>query len=313
MDILSMTPQRPVVVVGAAFCDVMLGLDRLPESGGDVTAEELDTQIGGCAFNVARALQRLRFEPINGIPVGNGVRGQVVEAAMIQENLQIRLRHPTHDNGWCLAMVEPGNERTFVTIEGCEQHWSEALLAQIPVADHAIIYISGYELIGVGSEPLRRWLLNQESDKTLFVDFGPRISDMAPDFIEALLRKQPILTLNRDELATISRSRVDNNSLQTATTLADTYNLQLICRFDRQGATLCQPGILPVHVPAFKVDVVDTIAAGDSHSAGVIAGISAGFDMIQAVELGNRVAAIVVSRSGSSGAPTLEELNGLLV
>lgn len=53
-DLLS--PQRPIVVIGAAFGDIILHLDALPQSGSDVSARDGGRQIGGCAFNVARAL-----------------------------------------------------------------------------------------------------------------------------------------------------------------------------------------------------------------------------------------------------------------
>lgn len=152
-DLLS--PQRPIVVIGAAFGDIILHLDALPQSGSDVSARDGGRQIGGCAFNVARALSRLELFPINAIPVGNGDWGQAVAQKMALENLPVLLRHPTHDNGWCLALVEASKERTFITIEGCEQHWTDELLAQIPLPKEAIIYVSGYEL---ASEALRQWI-----------------------------------------------------------------------------------------------------------------------------------------------------------
>jgi sugar/nucleoside kinase (ribokinase family) len=176
------------VVIGAAFGDIILHLDALPQSGSDVSARDGGRQIGGCAFNVARALSRLELFPINAIPVGNGDWGQAVAQKMALENLPVLLRHPTHDNGWCLALVEASKERTFITIEGCEQHWTDELLAQIPLPKEAIIYVSGYEL---ASEALRQWILAQTEDKTLFVDFGPRLCDLDIHFIQALLRKRP--------------------------------------------------------------------------------------------------------------------------
>lgn len=197
-----LSPRRPIVVIGAAFGDIILHLDALPQSGSDVPARDGGRQIGGCAFNVARALSRLELFPVNAIPVGNGDWGQAVAQKMALENLPVLLRHPTHDNGWCLALVEADKERTFITIEGCEQHWTDELLAQIPLPNDAIIYVSGYEL---ASEALRQWLLAQAEDKTLFVDFGPRLGDLDIRFIQALLRKRPVLTLNRDELRCYAR------------------------------------------------------------------------------------------------------------
>lgn len=274
IDYQKLSFHRPVVVVGAAFGDIMLSLESLPRSGEDVVAQETGRQIGGCAFNVARALSRLGCCPINGIPVGNGNWGQAVKAAMLKENIPVALYHPSHDNGWCMAIVEASRERTFITVDGCEQHWSEKLLAQIPTPDNAIVYVSGYELVSAESEPLRQWLLALGEDKSLFVDFGPRLRDIAPHFVDQLLTKRPTLTLNRDELALLNRADTEAQ-IEHAIAFAEKHQLSLICRFDKDGATVCQPQSVPAVIPAFKVNVADTIAAGDSHCAGVIAGLAA--------------------------------------
>lgn len=304
-DLLS--PRRPIVVIGAAFGDMILHLDALPHSGSDVSARDGGRQIGGCAFNVARALSRLELPLINAIPVGNGEWGQAVAQKMALENLPVLLRHPTHDNGWCLALVEANKERTFITIEGCEQHWNNELLAQIPQPKDAIIYVSGYEL---ASEALRQWILDLTEDKTLFVDFGPRLNDLDIHFIQALLGKAPVLTLNRDELSVLCTRLYDLDSatLDAASRLASGWHLRAICRFDKDGAWVVEPDAQPQHIPACRVKVYDTIAAGDSHCAGTIAGLACGMDLRQAALLGNEVAAIVVTRPSADGAPGREEL-----
>lgn len=63
---------KPILVVGGAVGDVVLTLPKLPASGEDIEAQPQERQIGGCAFNVARALRRLGVPVINGMPVGNG-------------------------------------------------------------------------------------------------------------------------------------------------------------------------------------------------------------------------------------------------
>ncbi|MGR5063185.1 PfkB family carbohydrate kinase [Photobacterium sp. DNB22_13_2] len=309
IDISALSQQRPIIVLGAAFGDVMLGLDNLPTSGGDVVAQEQDRQIGGCAFNVARALSRLSLSPVNAIPVGNGAWGQAVEKEMDKEALPVLLRHPSHDNGWCIAMVEPSKERTFITVDGCEQYWNKELLEQIPTPENAIVYVSGYELVSPQSEPLRQWLLRLGDDKTLFVDFGPRLSDIDPAFIKQLLAKQATLTLNREELNLLNGSQSSlEEAVSTAQSFAQQRQLAMICRFDKDGAYVCEPGKTAAYISACQVTVADTIAAGDSHCAGVIAGLACGLTLGTATELGNMVAAVVVSKAGSNGAPTRQEL-----
>lgn len=46
---------RHVLVIGGACGDMLLGVPRMPLRGEDVEAKDNGLQIGGCAFNVARA------------------------------------------------------------------------------------------------------------------------------------------------------------------------------------------------------------------------------------------------------------------
>lgn len=299
---------RPVVIIGAAFGDVVLHLDRLPRSGEDISARETARQVGGCAFNVARALARLEINPIAAIPVGNGEWGAAVEREMREEGIAIRLRNTDYDNGWCLAMVEANKERTFITLEGCEQHWSAASLNTLPLADNPLIYVTGYELM---SPPLYQWVTELACQHSLFIDFGPRVSDMTRQQVETLLAKHPLLTLNRDELAGLSQllELTSASPLEAAAELSERYRLRLICRLDAQGARVFEPGQEVQEVAAYNVKVEDAIAAGDSHCAGVIAGLASHMSLGEATLLGNQVAAIVVSRPGANGAPRREELD----
>ena len=75
----------PVLVIGGAVGDLVMTLPRLPTRGEDIEALPQARQIGGCAFNVARALTRLEAPVINGMPVGNGEWGAAIEAAMAAE------------------------------------------------------------------------------------------------------------------------------------------------------------------------------------------------------------------------------------
>lgn len=301
------TPARPTIIIGAAFGDVILHIDSLPCSGDDIPARDGGRQIGGCAFNIARALARLGLNPVAAIPVGNGAWGASVEREMHHEGLTVLLRHPSYDNGWCLAMVEASRERTFITIAGCEQYWTWEMLAKIPRQNNPLVYVSGYEL---ASDILYQWIMKLRPPHTLFIDFGPRLVDMSRQQILALLQKSPLLTLNRDELILLCRLLGVNTRypLEAANRLSQAYRLHMICRLDADGACVFEPGKQKVVVPARRVKVHDTIGAGDSHCAGVIAGLAYGMALPEATKLGNEVAAIVVSRPGASGSPCRDEL-----
>ena len=305
-ELSKLKPQMPVIVIGAACGDIILNMQQLPQSGGDEAAEETARQIGGCAFNVARALKRLGAEVINGIPVGNGSWGKAVEKAMEAEQLPVLLRHPDHDNGWCIAMVEPSKERTFITVEGCNQYFDERLLQQLPEPESSWVYVSGYELACEHCEPLRQWLLNLPEQYQLFVDPGPRIADIDDSFFRALLRRKPVLSVNRDELAVLVKN--PHSIIEPAQSFVEENDIQLIARLDSEGARVFTPGSAPVQVEPEAVKVCDTVGAGDAHCGGTLMGLACGLPLAEATVLGNRVAAIVVSRPGADDPPFPEEL-----
>ena len=65
----------------------------------------------------------------------------------------------------------------------------------------------------------------------------------------------------------------------------------------------------PVHIPAKKVEVVDTTAAGDSFTAALAAMLLEGKTLKEAAEFANQVSAIVVTREGAQDSiPTLQEV-----
>lgn len=291
---------RPVLVIGGAVGDIVLTLPNLPASGEDIEAQPQDRQIGGCAFNVARALRRLDVPVINGIPVGNGEWGSAIEAAMQQLDLPVLLRHGQKDNGWCLALVEPSGERTFITVTGCEAQWNKAQLATLPLTPETIVYANGYEMVGDPGEALRDWLTRLPFDQWRLIDPGPRISQLGEEFFAMLSDSNTLLTLNRDEVTLLCG---EGDPVSAAQHYAAAHNITLICRLDRDGAWICDGRNTPQHVPVYPVEVIDTIGAGDAHSAGLLAGLSAGWPLPQAVDLANRVAACVVASVGAAGSP----------
>ncbi|MBD2812488.1 ribokinase [Xenorhabdus sp. Vera] len=299
-------PLLPVVVVGSATGDIVLKLPELSHDGEYWEAEEVDRQVGGCALNVARALRRLQTPVINGIFVGNGAWGKNVATEMENLGLRVTLRHPTKDNSWCFAMMKPDGKRIYVSVPGCDDAWNTEILATIPLPEQGFIYTSGYELANPTAGDLREWLLASPASLTLVLDFGPRLVDIDLEFIQALPVDRTMLSLNKDEIALLCG---DGDPMIQANRYADEHGFTIIARVGAEGAWICQPNHQPEHVPAYKVRFEDGIGAGDAHCGGMLAGLSQGMSLRDAVDLGNRVAAIVVSLPGANGAPTKGNLN----
>ena len=66
-------------------------------------------------------------------------------------------------------------------------------------------------------------------------------------------------------------------------------------------------------VPAFKVDAVDTTGAGDAFNGGLLAALSKGKDIWEAVRFANGLAALSVQKLGTTPSmPKLEEIEAFL-
>ena len=79
------------------------------------------------------------------------------------------------------------------------------------------------------------------------------------------------------------------------------------------GAYVAARGAEVVHVPGFKVKVVDTTAAGDTFNAGFAAGLALGLPPLDAVKVGHAAAALSVTAFGAQGGmPRMEQLLPLL-
>ncbi|EAS43773.1 kinase [Photobacterium profundum] len=300
--------QRQLCVVGAAVVDIVVDTPKLPERGGDTEVTEKGIHVGGCALNIAITLKRLGIDSLNALPLGKGNWATLIESAMAEKGVNSVLRNDNGDNGWCMALVEPDGERTFVSVSGVENQWTRSLFASLTLADDALVYVSGYQLASESGEVLISWLESLPTTVDIFVDFGPRIVEIPPKLFSRLLALKPIVSLNRQEAEVLGMTSAD----MFTTSWFDKYQCPLILRIDSDGALFTDSHMTGCVSP-FKANVVDTIGAGDSHAGGVLAGLVSGWELPDAVLLGNAVASFVVSHRGGDCAPSQTEIADYLL
>ncbi len=128
------------MVVGAAVIDEIADAYALPRRGCDIELKQQSVNVGGCALNIAVALKRLGIEAGNALPLGQGVWAEIIRNRMAKEGLISLIDNAEGDNGWCLALVEPDGERTFMSFSGVENQWNRQWLARLTVAPGSLLY-----------------------------------------------------------------------------------------------------------------------------------------------------------------------------
>lgn len=299
--------KRPITIVGAAVIDVIADAYALPWRGCDIELQQQSVNIGGCALNIAVALKRLGMEADNALPVGQGVWADIIRNNMAREGLSSRIDGVTGDNGWCLALVEPDGERTFMSFSGVENQWNPTWLAQLTVPPQSLVSLSGYQLASPCGEVLVHWLESLR-DITPYIDFGPRIADIPETLMQRIMACKPVISLNRQEAEIAAeRFRLPVATEAFGQAWLKKFAMPLIVRHDEEGAWYFSAEEQGLAAP-FPVAVVDTIGAGDSHAGGTLAGLASGWTLGESVLLGNAVASWVVGHRGGDCSPTREAL-----
>jgi sugar/nucleoside kinase (ribokinase family) len=312
-ELTPLSNQRQIGVIGAAVIDVIADAYSLPYRGSDIELHQQSINVGGCALNVAITLHRLGIGSINALPIGQGIWSDIIRGDLDRKGIRSITQNLTGDNGWCLALVEPDGERTFLSVSGVENQWTPELLAEIGLQPHALLYVSGYQLASSTGPIILDWLESLDSTIRIFIDFGPRIADISAQALQRLLALNLIITLNRQEAEHVQKQwlKINDNLLNIEKLTNEwfrRFSIPLIIRVDKEGAFCCQRDEI-VNIAPYPITVVDTIGAGDSHAGGVLAGLASGWSLKNAVRLGNAVASYVVGHRGGDCAPPTEELS----
>ncbi len=305
----SLENSRQICVVGAAIIDIVSNVAQLPSKGSDIELMDQDIHLGGCAYNIAITLQRLGLKSTNALPVGKGKWAELTKSELAKQGLKTDLPELDGDNGWCLALVEPDGERTFLSASGIENQWSKPLLSRITLDNDAIVYISGYQLSSDKGGALVDWLETLPGTADVLIDFGPRVSQLEPPLMERLLNLRPIISLNRQEA--LELEVLDENDMDIKSGWHEMFGGKMVIRLDSEGAIFSDNNRVG-RIPPFATKVIDTIGAGDCHAGGMLAGLASNWSLEDSVILGNAIASFVVSHRGGDSAPTKSELIGYL-
>ncbi|MGN7442992.1 PfkB family carbohydrate kinase [Pseudomonas lactis] len=294
---------------GQVIVDLVMGLDTLPASGGDVLANSASFQVGG-GFNVMAAARR------NGLPVvylgrhGEGRFGELARAAMQAEGIEMALAASAgKDTGLCVSLTEASTERTFISHLGAEGELSADDLAQIVPRVDDYVYVSGYSLLLEGkAQPLLDWLLALPREIVVVFDPGPLVK--APDsaLMRALLPRIDIWTSNGPEALAFTGAA----DMSQALPMLNQHMQALLVVRDGPNGCWVGRGAQTEHVPGFKVHAVDSNGAGDAHAGVFIAGLAKGLKPVEAARRANAAAALAVTRWGPATSPGTAEVDALV-
>ena len=271
---------------------------------------------GGAVFNTSIALGRLGVPASFFSGISTDLFGEILEESLSQSNvdcaLSVRSDRPT-----TLAFVKLVNGQA--TYAFYDENTAMRMLTpgDLPVLpdDVDALFFGGISLVGEPCGGAYQALMERESpNRVTMIDPNIRpsfITDEAAyrDRITAMISMADIVKLSDEDLAWLYGP---GDMIAQAQELA-AGGVKLVCITEGAKGAHGINANLQTFVAATKVDVVDTVGAGDTFNAGVLASLhqngaltkaalgSLGKETVDAaLSLGTRSAAVTVSRAGAN-------------
>lgn len=299
-----------VAVVGSAHVDYTVYLPRLPRRGETVIGDRLGVSPGGKGANQAVASSRLGAPTAFVSRVGSDSNGEML-LRVLRENM-VDTRYVVVDDetptGVAVIMVGEGGENIIAVYRGTDAKLTpgdvdrardafsdaEVVLAQLEVPLDAV-----EEAFRVGGEYGLVRVLNTAPYRPL-----------PPGFEELV----DVVIANEVEASQLLGVKVEGreDAERTAKALAERFG-EAVVTLGSRGAVACRRGAGPVYVPAYRVRVVDTVAAGDAFAAAYAVGLAEGMELEERLRFSAAAAAVKVGRKGAiTGLPRRSEVEALV-
>ena len=298
-----------MVGVASILLDRTVDVPSLPPRGGDVIGTEAGEAPGG-GLNVLGAAGRFGLTAAYAGPHGTGPIGDRVRAALDADRIEALLPpDPDHDTGYCLALLEPDGERTFVTVPGAEARQSAAGLSAVRLHERDVVYASGYDLgYPVSGPVLGAWLGGLTPSVAgagpwLALDPGPLAALIPSRRLAEVLARTDLVTTSVAELPALGGRDALRAALPAGAVVIVRDGARGCLLIDQDGAELAVPAARP------PGPVLDSNGAGDVHLGALLAGLADGLDWPAALLRAGRAAAWSLTVRGANSSPTPAQLS----
>jgi ribokinase len=294
--------KKTIVVVGSLNMDLVVRAPRHPQPGETLIGGDFQTFPGGKGANQAVAAARLGAAVRMIGRVGRDTFGDALLKTVLQDGVDTTFirRDEQAATGVALITLDAAGQNTIVVAPGANmQITPQDILDSEPAfsgADLLLIQLEcPLEAVQTAAELAHRHGLQ--------VVLNPAPARPLP---ASLLNQTDYLLPNEPELRLLANEEANVNT--AAARLMAQGVRHLVVTLGEEGALLVTDQVQE-KLPAFRVPVVDTVAAGDAFTAAFCVGLAEGKSLREAVVWGNAAGAIAVTRPGAQPAmPSREEL-----
>lgn len=303
-------PACDVVVIGSSNIDMTVRCRELPLPGQTILGDGFVTTPGGKGANQAVAAAKCGARTQLIARLGNDVFAEVSQASYQEAGLgtDYLVRDENTPSGVALIFVDNHGENEIVVAPGANMKLRpQDLEAARPIIESARVMILQLEI--PMDTVLRAVELAIENQTRVILNPAP-----ARILPAALLQKVAILVANETEILVLTGADDVNvsNAAAACKPLLDAGVESVITTLGKDGA-LITAGEGATRVPGFKVQAVDTTAAGDTFTGALGAALAEGKALEEAVLFANAAAALACTVHGAQvSIPTRAQVDAKL-
>lgn len=314
-----------VVVVGSVNADYVMRVGRLPRAGETVTGGRLTTHLGGKGANQAHAAARLGATVCLIAAVGRDAAAQAERTALVEDGVGIDgLIESDGPTGAAVIMVEASGDNRIAVAGGandlldaesvrarigaCGQHGARGRNGTVRPARRAHGLGTADVVLTCLEVPLEAVIAAAAAaaaaGSTMVINPAPGMP-LPPETVRGA-----VLTPNESEVRQLVPAARDVPSAVSA--LLGLGARAVVVTMGEDGAMLFRAAAPAVHLPAPRVNVVDTVGAGDAFNGALAAALADGLGLMGAAELGVLAGAAACTGAGARAAlPRRADLRAL--
>lgn len=299
-----------IVVIGSSNTDMIIRMQRIPAPGETVIGGTFSTAPGGKGANQAVAAARAGGDVTFIARIGNDMFGQEALVGFINDNIDVThvSTDPEAPSGVASIFVDANGQNSIAVASGANANLSPDDIARaqedIKSADILVMQLeTPIETITTAAK-----IAHDHGVKTI-LNPAP-----AQPLSDDLLKTISILTPNESEaqLLTGIQVKTDDDVKKAAESLLDRGFETVLITLGEKGVFMATADHTEM-IPAFKVDPVDTTAAGDVFNGSLAVAIAEGKPLNDAILFANAAAALSVTKLGAQpSAPTRKDIDDFL-